>query len=485
MADEQLFLKKTYADIVDDLLGDLASPSARLALTDTTEGSVMRTLVEAFSRELAVAYEQVASIYKQGYLETATGQALDQVVALVGVERRQGGHPEGFISFARNTPANADISIPRGTLVSGKGQPAMETLQAATLKAGDLQVLVRARGLQPRDAVVPAGALDQMPRPVLGIERVTNPGELTGRETAETDEELRERARFSLRRSRPGTVEGITLAVRSLGIEKVEIREGVGTFEVIIGDTDLSPELQDDLLDTLDEVRPAGVRLSMKVAEPVPVSVHAEAVLAKAPKDDDIPRIRGDLEARIRAYLGGLGIDQDVQVDKVRGILLAHPDIAQVATDEDGAPMLHLESGRLDVAKAENGDLHIDSGRRALSERVEVALHPPEGEIWVDVTVRLNAGAARSPALADQAKAAFEVWFTEEFNSRGPIARTVSWVNFRDRLPASLVTDLAGMSVRVTRLSNGASVELTAEDQSTRLRARDRLKIRGVELVGG
>lgn len=485
MADEALFLKKTYADIVDDLLDDLAGPVARVALSDASEGSVMRTLVEAFSRELAVAYEQLGAIYRQGYLETATGQALDQVVALVGMERFQGGHPEGFVSFSRSTPADADIAIPRGTLVAGRGQPMVGTLNHATLKAGDLQVLVRVRCVEPTDIEVPPDTLDQMPRPVLGVERVRNVGALTGRSAAETDEELRERARFSLRRFRPGTVEGVQLAVRSLGIRQVEVREGVGTFEVIIGDADMTAELEDDLRDVLDEVRPAGVRLSMKVAEPVKVNVRAEAVLARTPKDDDVTRVRGELEGRIRDYLIGLAIDQDVQIDKVRGIILAHPDIVQVSTDEEGRALLAVESLRLDIPYAANGDLRLAGGRRAVPELVEVALNPPEGEVWVDLDVRLRAGAARSPALADQAKSGYEAWFAEEYDEFGPSARAVSWAQIRDHLPADLLPDLDGLTARITRVVSGASVELVAEDQRARLRARDRLKIRSVELVGG
>lgn len=485
MPDEALFLKKNYSDIVGDLLDDLSGPAARVALSDASEGSVMRTLVEAFSRELAVAYEQLGVIYRQGYLETATGQALDQVVALVGMERFQGGHPEGLVSFSRSSPAEGDISIPQGTLIAGKGYPMVGTLNPATLKSGDLQVLVRVRTAVPQDAEVPAGVLNTMPNPVLGIERVRNIGALTGRSAMETDAELRERARFSMRRFRPGTVEGVLLAVRSLGIRQVEVREGVGTFEVIIGDADIGPELQDDLEDILDEVRPAGVRLSLKVAEPVNVNIRVEAVLARTPKDDDVSRIRGELERGIRDYVVGLAIDQDVQTDKVRGILLAHPDIVQVSTNEDGVALLTVESLRLDVPHASNGDLRIAGGRRAVPERIEVALNPPEGEVWVDLDVSLGAGAARSPAVSEQAKAGFTAWFSEEFDQFGPSARSLSWTALRDHLPADLVPYLNGLNARVTRVNNGASVVLKAEGELARLRSRDRLKIRSVELLGG
>ncbi len=61
MSDPMLFVKKDFAAIVQDMLRDLADPAGgRVALADVTEGSVVRTLVEAFAHELAVAYAEAA-----------------------------------------------------------------------------------------------------------------------------------------------------------------------------------------------------------------------------------------------------------------------------------------------------------------------------------------------------------------------------------------------------------------------------------------
>ena len=93
---ERVYRKKGFADVVDALLADIASGlGGRLALTDANEGSVVRTLAEAFARELAVCYEQLDSVYRNAYLDSASGPALDNVVALLGLERQRGGHLEG------------------------------------------------------------------------------------------------------------------------------------------------------------------------------------------------------------------------------------------------------------------------------------------------------------------------------------------------------------------------------------------------------
>src|SRR5690606_277531 len=115
MSAERPFLKKNFAGIVDDTLASLRSGvGGRVILDDATEGSVLRTLVEAFSRELAVCYEQLEAVYLAGYLDTASGAALERVVELLGVARHQAGWLEGDVVFARQTPAPFDIDIPAG-----------------------------------------------------------------------------------------------------------------------------------------------------------------------------------------------------------------------------------------------------------------------------------------------------------------------------------------------------------------------------------
>ena len=128
MALERVFLKKGFAEVVDALLADIGSGmGGRLALTDANEGSVVRTLAEAFARELAVCYEQLDAVYRNAYLDSASGPALDNVVALLGIERQRGGHLEGLAHFSRGQPAPEDIHIPLGTLVAGRDVPLFAT----------------------------------------------------------------------------------------------------------------------------------------------------------------------------------------------------------------------------------------------------------------------------------------------------------------------------------------------------------------------
>ena len=72
-------------------------------ISDVNPGSVVRTLVEAISREIEYLYAQMDQAYLSGFLETATGEALDLVVSLLGVKRKPPQPSSGYVTFGRST----------------------------------------------------------------------------------------------------------------------------------------------------------------------------------------------------------------------------------------------------------------------------------------------------------------------------------------------------------------------------------------------
>src|SRR6185436_6807225 len=103
----------SYSAVVDRLLESMGPTM------DTTPGSVVRTLVEAYAREMAVFYGMLALAHRSGYIDTAEGAALDSVVAVLGIKRARGGRLTGQVEFSRAVPAAADIGIPAGRTVTG------------------------------------------------------------------------------------------------------------------------------------------------------------------------------------------------------------------------------------------------------------------------------------------------------------------------------------------------------------------------------
>ncbi len=73
-------------------------------ITDVNPGSVVRTIVEAIGREIEYLYAQNDYVYKAGFIDTATGNSLDLVVAILGVQRRPAQRATGLATFGRRKP---------------------------------------------------------------------------------------------------------------------------------------------------------------------------------------------------------------------------------------------------------------------------------------------------------------------------------------------------------------------------------------------
>ncbi|HEU4730120.1 MAG TPA: baseplate J/gp47 family protein, partial [Kofleriaceae bacterium] len=111
-------------------------------LSDRNPGSVVRLLSESFAIEMAVLSKQLDGVYRAGFIDTAGGRDLDQLVRLVGVERRTRANAVGAVVFSRNSPATADIAIAAGTRVS-TAEPPLVTFQTQAdglLRRGSLSV---------------------------------------------------------------------------------------------------------------------------------------------------------------------------------------------------------------------------------------------------------------------------------------------------------------------------------------------------------
>jgi baseplate J-like protein len=85
-------------------------------LTDSNPGSVLRTIVEAVSKELDIVYEQMDGVYKSAFIDTARGNALDNVVATIGMKRKPPTRAMGHVTFWRNSDP-PEININNETIL--------------------------------------------------------------------------------------------------------------------------------------------------------------------------------------------------------------------------------------------------------------------------------------------------------------------------------------------------------------------------------
>jgi hypothetical protein len=84
-------------------------------LTDVNTGSVLRTIVEGISKEVETLYDEMESVYKDGFIETSSGSSLDHVVSILGIKRKSPTRAYGYVTFFKNsepdTVTNTEILL--------------------------------------------------------------------------------------------------------------------------------------------------------------------------------------------------------------------------------------------------------------------------------------------------------------------------------------------------------------------------------------
>lgn len=265
----------------------LTEGGAAPPLTDRNPGSIIRLLAESFAREYAVLSRQLEAVYQSAFLETATGRDLEQLCALVGVDRRQSTFASGSVIFSRSTPSPADIFIPAGTRLSTVVPPAavFQTTEDQNLRRGNLSVEVPVQCDAPgTPGVVAADTIRAIHRPILGIESVSNPLPTRFAGTNETDDALRSRARRALEgagRATTGAVLSALTTIPGLREKDVRVSEDPLAHPGVVKLNVALPAMPDDekqrtierVVHLIEEVRPVGVRILHNIDAPRPTGL--------------------------------------------------------------------------------------------------------------------------------------------------------------------------------------------------------------------
>lgn len=225
---DESVLKEAYNEALTEAFNTIAEDLGEEL--DLSEDSAFNSYGLTLSNVLAqYQEEELAEIYKSAFLETATGQDLDNVVAILGIKRTGASHATGVVEFSRDQVSQIDYPIPKGTAVQTNEIEAVafETTEAVTLEAGTLNQKANIRAVSGGpQGNVGSNTLTVMPSLPSGVDSVTNPtptgtpdrNDRDGRpyqvgRSAESDEELRERARVSKTLGGSGTYDAVLSAL--------------------------------------------------------------------------------------------------------------------------------------------------------------------------------------------------------------------------------------------------------------------------------
>jgi hypothetical protein len=316
-------------------------------LTDVQPGSVVRTLLEVVAREVAVLYAQLDGAYDSAFVDTAGGSSLDRVVALLGLHRYRAGRPVGSVRFGRRAGQAGNVTIPAGTpITDGLDKIRYETTETRTMLSGESTAEVRVRGSTDTTPVVEPATLTVIQRSIAGVETVTNDHATTTSNEDETDTELRSRARAALLAASHGTLAAIEYGLLQLpDVRSVRIDEaphGVpGELRVAVdlaqGDGATIP---DAVLQRIEELRPAGVRVIAEAAGSLVAAARVRLVLAGAGLPaGDVTALRRAVATAVVAAVGRTSIGEPVRAGRLVAAILADERIADaaIALGERGA----------------------------------------------------------------------------------------------------------------------------------------------------
>lgn len=326
---------RTKDEIVVRILNSLEQNAN---ITSTSPGSIARAFADAFGTEMYYLYESFREAVNQTSLSTASGRGLDLIGELYNVRRRVLSDELTYerstanIEFFLTQPHTADIVIPKGTLVFND-VGSFNSVQYSYKVFQDVLILTGAKkaygivepNFESNEFVASIGTLTRhnyIPPPGV-ILYCSNPKEIYPVRNAESDDNYRRRILSATRANAVGSIESMRFAALSVsGVRDIRVREasyGLGSCEIIV-----IPEVSgrigsipNAVQAAVANVRPIGVRLNVRVAEPVQYSVAATIMLPYGTGQTLRVGIERQAEVFVKRYLNSFTIGDQVSIQQI------------------------------------------------------------------------------------------------------------------------------------------------------------------------
>jgi uncharacterized phage protein gp47/JayE len=173
--------------------------------------SPLGLFIQLLAWPISLVWLALEGVYNSSFVDTATGQSLDNVGKYIGIERRAATKATHNVRFT----GTANTTVPAGFIVDtgGKNPVEFEVLAEGTIGAGgtvELEIQCRQAG---SIGNVPAGTISKIKNPVSGINQITHLALLSQGLDRETDLEFRERYKESVSKGGASTLESIMAAI--------------------------------------------------------------------------------------------------------------------------------------------------------------------------------------------------------------------------------------------------------------------------------
>lgn len=331
-----IFYTKSKAEILQQTLNAL---ERNAGITSVTPGSIARAFAEAVSDQIGDLYTILRYNVDQTMISRASGRNLDLIGELYSVSRKQvtptvaNDRSVANVLFSITKPYSRDIIIPAGTFVFNdvSTDPSLQF----TYKTTD-DVIIAASSRRAYGRLIPnfsgesrtasIGSLTKhnfIPPPG-AIVMVQNIKEIHNQIDYESDENYRRRIIRSVKLYSAGTVEAIRLASLAVkGVRDVRVREatyGMGSCDIILvpESSTIAPTLDLVVAEQLEDYRPIGIKMNIRIAERVPVSVVGNITLPINTVASAGSAIAIQASYFIRRYLNSFTIGDTLNVNTLK-----------------------------------------------------------------------------------------------------------------------------------------------------------------------
>ena len=340
---------------IDEIYGEMTAIFEKETGVALAGDGDMAVRLYAVAAQIYALYVQADWVNRQCFPQSAEGEYLDKHAQLRGLERRAAVAAEGSIRFQTDSAAQADLTIPAGTVCMTAGLIRFETTREVTLQAGQTQVDTPAAALEPGAAGnVAAGAIRAMAVAPVGISRCTNPEGFSGGLDQESDEELRERVLETFQRMPNGAnaafyEQGAMSFPQVAAAAVVSRPRGVGSVDVVVATASGTPDegLLADLQAYFEQRREIAVDVQVRAPEVQNVDVTVQIQPAT---NRDGETVQQNVEQAIRSWFNGQRLGQNIlraklsqliyEVDGVENYALTVP-AADVTVEQDVLPQLN------------------------------------------------------------------------------------------------------------------------------------------------
>lgn len=239
-----------------------------------------------------------------------------------------GSRPDEASPFTLDYASYQRLVVPTGNRVTTYSKQVENIREFVTIEEKTLERLpngrweaqIRAKASTPGKAGnVPAGSVTVMPRPPVGVEYVINREDISTGTDAESDEELRNRAKKALEAAGKATLLSLESAIRRVeGVKTLRIEEtpdGVpGIVRVVVDGGDTSA-----IDNAINDTRSAGIKVEFSRPKIAQIDFVVTVLTKRGASSQSVQK---DVENKLRKYIGSLQIGEEIVYDQVTKYVL-------------------------------------------------------------------------------------------------------------------------------------------------------------------